>query len=378
MLNALFLDPGVSGGVETYLRGLAPALHAAAPHMRIAVATTRRGADALAADGWADWCRILRFRCDEGSRLARQYAEQVALPVTAGRAGYELVHSLASIGPVWTPRLAHVATLHDVSFFTESTFGLVTTHGMRTIMRGVSRDIDAALTGTAVARDEICDVLGLDPSFFVVAHHGFAPRLEAGDLDPAGVRERLSVGDSRLVLCVAAKRPHKNQELLVRAARLLPDDVRILLVGHAEAYAGDLERLIAEQDVADRVLLVDYLSDQDLGSLWSTAACAAFPTRAEGFGIPVVEAMDRGVPVACSDIPVLREVGGDVPRFFSPDDPVACAAAVREALNGDDRGAAGAARAAGFTWAASATATLEAYRRATSTAARGPRASSGG
>jgi glycosyltransferase involved in cell wall biosynthesis len=90
--------------------------------------------------------------------------------------------------------------------------------------------------------------------------------------------------------------------------------------------------------------------------------CAALPTRAEGFGLPVVEAMRRGVPVACSDIPVLREVGGDVPVYFDPHDPAAVAAAVTATL---ERPAAGAAeQAARFTWEASAERHLVAYERA--------------
>ena len=70
----------------------------------------------------------------------------------------------------------------------------------------------------------------------------------------------------------------------------------------------------------------------DLEGLWGVAACAALPTLAEGFGLPVVEAMARGVPVACSDIPVLHEVGGSAVRYFDPHDPDDAAQAIRSAL----------------------------------------------
>ena len=68
-------------------------------------------------------------------------------------------------------------------------------------------------------------------------------------------------------------------------------------------------------------MFADYVPDAELEALWGMAGCAAFPTRGEGFGLPVVEAMARGVPVACSDIPVLREVGGELPRCFDPGRP---------------------------------------------------------
>ncbi len=70
--------------------------------------------------------------------------------------------------------------------------------------------------------------------------------------------------------------------------------------------------------VADRLRLTGYLDDATLEGLWRFAACFAFPTRGEGFGLPVLEAMQRGVPVACSDIPVLREVGAGAAAPLRP------------------------------------------------------------
>jgi glycosyltransferase involved in cell wall biosynthesis len=163
---------------------------------------------------------------------------------------------------------------------------------------------------------------------------------------------------------VAAKRPHKNQELLVRALASLPADVAVVLVGHAEPYENELRRLAAELGVARRVHLLGYVTDSDLEGLWRAAACAAFPTLGEGFGLPVLEAMQRGVPVACSDIPVLREVGGPVPHYFPPHEPEAAARAIQDAWSDAAAAAAGRARAAGFTWEAAARGTWEAYERA--------------
>jgi glycosyltransferase involved in cell wall biosynthesis len=78
----------------------------------------------------------------------------------------------------------------------------------------------------------------------------------------------------------------------------------------------------------------------------------------------VLEAMGRGVPVACSDIPVLREVGGDVARYFRPRDAAAAAAAIQAAWDDPEAGDEGKRRAARFTWQASARGTWEAYERA--------------
>jgi glycosyltransferase involved in cell wall biosynthesis len=217
---------------------------------------------------------------------------------------------------------------------------------------------------SAAARDEICATLGIDRSRFTVVPHGVGAVPRAEPAPEEAVRTRLGLDAGRLVLCVAAVRPHKNQELLVRALPRLPDDVSVVLAGKHEPYAEELRELAASLGVEARVRLSGYLSDAELERLWKLAACAAFPTRAEGFGLPVLEAMARGVPVACSDIPVLREVGGDVPRYFDPSDPASAAEAIRALLDDPERGRGGVARAGAFSWPEAARGTMEAYERA--------------
>jgi glycosyltransferase involved in cell wall biosynthesis len=166
------------------------------------------------------------------------------------------------------------------------------------------------------------------------------------------------------VLCVGAKRPHKNQELLVRAVPSLPEDAVVALVGHPETYDAELRSLAGELGVTERIRFIDFVPDAELEALWRLAACVAFPTLGEGFGLPVLEAMTRGVPVACSDIPVLREVGDDVPFYFDPRDPKSAATAIATAMDGGDRVQAGRERAAGFSWEKAALGTFDAYERA--------------
>jgi glycosyltransferase involved in cell wall biosynthesis len=363
LLNALFLDPGGSGGPETYLRGLAPAVHRARPNARVTIATTRSGARALGAERWNEWAEIRAFPCEEGQRGRRQLAEQVLLPALARRLGVDLVHSLANVGPIRTPGIPHVMTLHDVIFFKERTFNNVTTLGMRQVVARAARHADFLIAVTAAARDEIVAELALDASRFAVVHHGATLPERPPATPEAPVRERFGLGERRLVLCVAAKRPHKNQELLIRAATYLPPDVAIILAGQPEPYDRRLRTLAAELGMSGRVLFADYVADQDLEALWQLAGCAAFPTRAEGFGMPVLEALARGVPVACSDIPALREIGGGLPKFFDPDDPKGAARAIEEALAAPRPLPGSGEWAGGFTWDAAADGTWRAYDR---------------
>jgi glycosyltransferase involved in cell wall biosynthesis len=362
LFNALFLDPGGSGGPETYLRGLVPAVRDARPETRITVATTRSGAAALREGGWQEWADIRALPCEEGQRGRRQLSEQVLLPALAPRIRADLIHSLASVAPIRTPGTRHVITLHDVTFFRMQTFNPVTTFGMRQVVARAARHADALIAVTAAARDEIVGELGLDPARFSVVHHGATAQRRPSAAPASAVRARYGLGDRRIVLCVASKRPHKNQELLVRAAGLLGSETVVVLAGHPEPYDVQLRALAAREGVTDRVVFADYVPGEELEALWDMAACAAFPTRAEGFGMPVLEALARGVPVAASDLPVLREVGGPAPVFFDPESPRDAARAIEEAIRrGADGGPEWAAR---FTWQAAAEGTWLAYDRA--------------
>jgi glycosyltransferase involved in cell wall biosynthesis len=363
-LNALYLAPAESGGPETYLRELAPALALEFPALRLVVVTTGTGRDALVRDGWSEFAEVRALPAEEHRRLRRQVCEQLVLPIAARRARVEVLHNMSSTGPIRTPGMASVLTLHDVTFMRVATFGRATTWGLRHVVSRAAADADALIAVSASARDEICSVLHLDPGSFVVVPHGVGPVPRSQPARERDTRARLVLDGGRAVACVAAVRPHKNQELLVRAATEIPDDVVIVLAGHQEPYVEHLRALAQELGVAQRMRFAGYLPDADIERLWLMSACAAFPTKAEGFGLPLLEAMARGVPVACSDIPVLRELGGDVPRYFDPSDPGAAAAAVSASLGDRERGRRGIARAARFSWSEAARGTMEAYERA--------------
>jgi glycosyltransferase involved in cell wall biosynthesis len=367
-LNAVYLDPGRSGGPETYLRGLVPALASEFPDVRFTVATSRRGAAALRQDGFADFVEVLEVPTDEGERLRRLTAEEVLIPRLARREGWDVVHSLASICPVRS-RVPSVVTLHDVTFFLQRTFSWSTTIAMQQIVRYGSRHAAALISATAASRDEICEVLGLDPADFVIAPHG-AGRLRDIQATPEDeVRGRLRLEGKRVVLCVGGKRPHKNQMVLVRALPALDEDIELVLAGREEPYDDDLRAEAQALGVSERVRFTGYVSDEDLEALWRLCGCMAFPTLGEGFGLPLVEAFQRGVPAAVSDIPVLTEVGEDAALYFNPRDPADVARVIREALGNERLIAAGPRRAAEFSWAGAARKTFEAYERAVSRAA---------
>src|SRR5207253_6959119 len=132
----------------------------------------------------------------------------------------------------------------------------------------------------------------------------------------------------------------------------------------------ELRTLTEQLGLTARVRFVGYVNGGDLEGLWNVASCAAFPTLAEGFGMPLIEALAHGVPVAASELPVLREVGGELPHYFDPHNPASAGEAIRAAMSDTHTAHAGPARAAHFTWSAAARGTHEVYERVLARASR--------
>ena len=208
------------------------------------------------------------------------------------------------------------------------------------------------------------DRLGVPASRVVVSPLG--PGQEADPVEPSSVSDEklrdLGVPFRRFFLSVGTLEPRKNLPRLLEAFAATTGDAGLVLVGgEGWKYGQALERLAAP-DLAGRVARVGYLADDDLAALY--ARCLAFvcPSLAEGFGLPVLEALRAGAPVLSSDAGALPEVGGDVARYFDPLD-VPGLTSLLEAASSDPglrartRDAAR-ARAAGFTWREAARRTL--------------------
>jgi glycosyltransferase involved in cell wall biosynthesis len=355
--DLLFLLPGEGGGRETYSRELLRALRAARPELSV---TTFVNAD-TAAHGGGFWSELADRSVVIGAASARSRArwaagEVVALPVAAGRARVDLLHSPANVGPLHG-RFRRVLTLHDLLFTRRST---------RSLAIAAAHRAHALITGSQASREELARCLRLPAARLSVIHHGVTMR--AGRTDKA-IRERLHAGARPLALVVGADVGHKNLDAALQGlARLDPDERPVMALAGRGTDGPSLRSRAAALGVLEDVRLLGTVPEEVLDALYAAAALLLSPSRGEGFGLTVIEAMAHGVPVACSDIPVMREVAGDAAAFFAPEDPGAVSAAIRR-LSSDGAEArrlrtAGAARAAHFTWEAAARQTLDVYERA--------------
>ena len=165
------------------------------------------------------------------------------------------------------------------------------------------------------------------------------------------------------VLCVSTLHPHKNMERLIRAYARKKRDYWLVIAGFRGFRAQAIEQLVDQLALGDHVRITGWIGRQELYRLYDRALAFIYPSTFEGFGMPVLEAMAAGVPLACSNIAPLREVAADAALYFDPLDEDALAAALDRIVS--DEGLqtrlaqAGRERARNFTWQRSAQKTLE-------------------
>jgi glycosyltransferase involved in cell wall biosynthesis len=371
-LNLVFLVPGETGGMEIYARELIPALIEAAPHLRFTAFIAREAAT-VGGGPWGELLPAVTVPVHSRNRLQWVLGEQTLLPAMAARARVDLVHSLASTAPLWGP-FVRVSTVHDLIYarFPEAHAGL-RDRGMRLLVPAAVRRSRRVIVDSRSTRADLIELLGASPERIDVAPLGPAPIRSDFALSEPETRERLELGERPVLLGLSAKRPHKNLLALIGALALIPTERRPLLVlpGYSTWHEGELRARAAELDLERDVRLLGWVTPAELEGLWALARAFLFPSLYEGFGLPVLEAMARGVPVACANASSLPEVAGEAALMFDPHDERAIAAAIETllALDKDERErtrARGLERARRFTWERTARATLDSYARALS------------
>jgi glycosyltransferase involved in cell wall biosynthesis len=344
-LSMLTLVPGVSGGSETYARGLARALAArglvdVTAYVPPAAPGAGEGLPTEVVDEWGA----------ASSSAARLFA--VARATAAPRRlrrrfdSIDVVHYPLTV-PVPRVGARSIVTLHDVQHLDLPELFPRSTRTYRRFMYDrAARAADLVVVPSDFVRERSLERLGLDPA-----------RVRA---IPLGVDlARFSPGPATrepFLLYPARPWPHKNHERLLEAFALLRSarpDLRLVLTGvGAERFAG-------RPGVEAR----GGVSSEELVDLSRRAACLVFPSRYEGFGSPPLEAMACGTPVAAARAGSIPEVCGDAAVLFDPDDAAAIAVGVEEALlRADELREPGLARVAGFTWERTAVAHEDAYR----------------
>ena len=369
VVNALFLAPPM-GGVETYLRELCRELLAHPDAPELTVLLNPEGHAKLAAEDWAGGAELVR--CPRLGRAGvRAVSELAVVGALADRRRADVVHSVAMTGPLFS-RAARVVTIPDTVWITHPE-DTVTHRMWRTVVPRVVARADRVVAISHDSGRQIRENLGVAPGRIDVIPLGFGTAAGTTAVTPPdALRERLGLGPGPIVLNVGQKKPHRNLERLVDAlatVRATVPDAQLVLPGppNPEAQATLLARA-ARAGVADAVTIPGFVAAEDLEGLYAAATAFLLPSLVEGFGLPVLEAMARGLPVACSRGSAPGEVAGDAGLLFDPTSveeiSAATVALLTDAPLRERLAAAGRARAATYTWERCADETLASYRRA--------------
>lgn len=368
-LNAIFLQPRM-GGLEVYARRLPPALLDARPDLRLSVFVSEAGRELLSAEPWAGRVELVTHPL-LGRPYTRAVTELTLLGAVAARHGVDVVHSLGVTAPL-SSRATNVLSLADVTWLREPrSVGTLVSRLWRTFVPTVARRADRVITFSEVAKREISEDLRVPEDRIDVVPLAASEGTTAAPTPEHELRARLSLGAGPVVLAVSALSVHKNLPPLVRALATVRGQFHeavLVIPGNPTAHGAELEVLAASCGVGEAVRFPGWIGEADLEGLYAAAACLVFPSLREGFGLPVLEAMRRGVPVACSNVSAIPEVAGEAALYFDPRRPDEIADAICTLL-GDrelarELGERGREHQRAFTWRRVAEETLASYERA--------------
>lgn len=367
-LNLMFLVPGETGGMETVARELIPRL-AARPGIRLTALVNCEAAEDRGPAPWREHAQLEVIPVHARNRIEWVRGEQQHVPRRAHALHVDIVHSLASTAPAWG-RFKRVTTIHDLHYkvVPGAHFGLRGL-GMRALVPLAAARSDRILAVSQATKRDLIDHLKTPAAKIDVVPNGVSPLAGVVPTPARELRTRLGLGERRVLLSVSAKRPHKNLLRLLDAVAGIPAERRPLLVipGYPTPHEEELRARAAALGIEGDVVMPAWVSAADLEGLYALAAAFIFPSLYEGFGLPLLEAMARGVPVASSNRASLPEVAGNAALLFDPEDTRALRAAIERLLAdeqlADRLRSAGAERVSSFTWERTAELTHAAYER---------------
>ena len=252
--------------------------------------------------------------------------------------GVKVFHGLSGELPVGIRRsgIKTVVTIHDLIFLRHPEYyHFIDTRIYARKFRLTLREADRIVAISECTKRDIVELGHVDPDRISVIYQSCAARFAGspGDDEMAEVRSQYNL-PSRYVLSVGTIEERKNMLLAVRALPMLSSDVSLVMVGRPTAYARKIQTYALRNGLDHRVMMLHGVPDCHLPAIYAQADAFVYPSRYEGFGIPIIEALRQGLPVAACTGSCLEEAGGPHCLYVSPDDPAALAHAITQLLKG--------------------------------------------
>ena len=256
------------------------------------------------------------------------------------REGVELYHGLSNEIPVGIEEsgIKSIVTIHDLIFLRyPEYYKPIDRKIYDRKFRSASERSDRIIAVSECSKRDIISFYGIPSEKIDVVYQGFHPIFAVA---PGESEKREIAGmhalPKRFILCVGTVEERKNLMLLAEALRILPDDIHLVAAGRRTPYAEKVEKYCSEKGVSKRLHIIEGVPFRLLPALYSLASVFAYPSRFEGFGIPIIEALQTGIPVLAATGSCLEEAGGDGALYVNPDDTEAAADALTRLLYDTD------------------------------------------
>jgi glycosyltransferase involved in cell wall biosynthesis len=364
-INALYLLPGKVGGSEIYIRNLVRCLAKCGGRNTYVVFINRESVGVFDAVG--PGLEIVVCPIQASNRPLRIVWEQVVLPFQVFRHKIDILFSAGMTAPFLCP-VPSVLAIFDLQHVLQpQNFPRLYLLLLKTIIYLSAKSANGIVTISGKVRDDILKFYRVPSrdiavTYLAVDHASFFPR-EAKEIEAARTKYGLP---ERFILYAAASLPHKNHARLFEALKMLKEKgetIKLVLIGARDKGHGAIADKIDTMGLQNDVVFTGWLPFEDIPSIYCASEVFVFPSLNEGFGLPVIEAMACGVPVACSNIEPLPEVAGGAAHLFDPYDPASIAEGLSAVITDRDLRrdliGKGFGRAAEFNWENTALQTLE-------------------
>lgn len=252
--------------------------------------------------------------------------------------GVQVYHGLSGELPIGIRKagIRSVVTIHDLIFLRHPEYyHWIDVQIYHRKFLQTLREADRIVAISECTRRDICELGGVPKEKIDLIYQSCSPRFSAQVPSETihQVRAKYQL-PQRYVLSVGSIEERKNTLLLVMSLPMLPDDVHVVLVGRETKYAQKVASQAERCSVGHRLHLLHGVPDQDLPAIYALADVFAYPSRYEGFGIPIIEAIRMGLPVVACTGSCLEEAGGPDNLYVNPDEPEAMAHAIEQLLQG--------------------------------------------
>jgi glycosyltransferase involved in cell wall biosynthesis len=199
------------------------------------------------------------------------------------------------------------------------------------------RQADRIIAISECTKRDILEFGKINPEKIEVIYQSCNPKFSTtpSEKDIENVTKKYNL-PKRYLLCVGTIEERKNLMLAVKSLQFLPDDIHLVAVGKKTKYADKVQRQADKTGVSPRLHLLSGVNDDELNVIYKKAEVFVYPSRYEGFGIPVIEAIFCGLPVVACTGSCLEEAGGPDCSYVNPDDTEGMASAIMQLLNDDE------------------------------------------